>query len=99
MRALRHLQAAVKTRPADAAARNALGGLYLRVNRLAEAETELSEAARLEPKSPWPVYNLGLIASRKGDHRAAATQFRKALAVAPGFAPAQEALAKLQISK
>ena len=46
---IRHLQAAVKTRPADAPARNALGGLYLRVGRLEEAKAELLEATHLDP--------------------------------------------------
>lgn len=93
--AIAHLQSAIKVRPQDAAARNALGGLYLRTSRLTEAEAELTEAARLDPKSPWPSYNLGLISRSRGDAQTAEKHFRRALAVQPDFRPAQEALAKM----
>lgn len=97
--AVRHLQGAVKARPEDAAARNALGGLYLRTSKLTEAEAELTEAARLDPKSPWAYYNLGLVSRARGDNAGAMKFFRRALTAQPDFRPAQEALAALQKSE
>ena len=94
--AVHHLQAAIKARPQDAAARNALGGLYLRTSKLTEAEVELREATRLDPKSPWAYYNLGLVSRARGDNQAAAAFFRRALTAQPDFRPAQEALATSQ---
>ncbi|MGH9629807.1 MAG: tetratricopeptide repeat protein, partial [Bryobacteraceae bacterium] len=93
---VRHLQAAIRARPADAAARNALGGLYLRLGRLPEAEKELQEAVRLDGNSPWALYNLGLVLRRRGDRENAAVQFKRALQVEPGFRPAQQALDQLR---
>jgi Tfp pilus assembly protein PilF len=58
----------------------------------------LLEATRLDPKSPWAFYNLGILFRQSGDKRQAATQLKRALAVQPDFRPAQEALAKLQIT-
>ena len=93
--AIKHLQAAIAVRPKDAPARNALGGLYLRTSKLAEAEAELTEAARLDPKSPWAFYNLGLVSKMKGDRQNAAKYFKQALNAQPAFRPAQDALASL----
>jgi tetratricopeptide (TPR) repeat protein len=94
--AVRHLQAAVKARPDDAAARNSLGGLYLRTSKLNEAEAELTEATRLDPKSPWAYFNLGLVSRTRGDNPRAMEFFRRALTAQPDFRPAQEALAAVQ---
>jgi len=91
--AIRHLQAAVNARPQDAAARNALGGLYLRTSKLAEAEAELTQAARIDPTSPWAYYNLGLVSRNRGDQQSAVKYFRQALSVQPDFRPAHDALA------
>ena len=94
-----HLKKAVAARPRDAAARNALGGLYLRLGKLPEAEAELAEAGRLDPKSPWAPYNLALVRDKRGDRPGAIAQFRRALQVDPSFAPARSALAKLAEAK
>jgi tetratricopeptide (TPR) repeat protein len=87
-----YLKKTVAARPKDAAARNALGGLYLRLGNLPEAEAELSEAGKLDPKSPWAAYNLGLVRERRGDRAGAAAQFRRALQVDPSFAAARAKL-------
>ena len=92
---VRHLLQAVKTRPNDAAARNALGGLYMRLGNLEKAKSELNQAVRLDSKAPWAHYNLGLVLRQQGDTAGAARQFQNALDVAPGFRPAQEALERL----
>lgn len=97
--AVRHLQAAIKARPDDAPARNALGGLYLRTSKLKEAEAELTEATRLDPKSPWAYYNLGLVSRTRGDNERAAVFFRQALTAQPDFRPAEEALASIPKKK
>ncbi|MEX2260296.1 MAG: sulfatase-like hydrolase/transferase [Bryobacteraceae bacterium] len=91
---VRHLLEAVKTKPNDAAARNALGGLYLRLGSLEKAKSELDQAVRLDSKSPWAHYNLGLVLRQQGDTAGAARQFQRALDVAPQFGPAREALSR-----
>ena len=62
-------------RPKDAAARNALGGLYLRLGKLPEAEAELSEAAKLDPKSPWAATTLDSCATSAAIVRAPSRNF------------------------
>ena len=89
-----YLKKTVTARPSDAAARNALGGLYLRLGKLPEAEAELSEAAKLDPTSPWAAYNLGLVRDKRGDRAGAVAQFRRALQIDASFAPARAKLLK-----
>ena len=94
--AVHHLQAAIKARPQDAAARNALGGLYLRTSKLTEAEVELREQHHLDLTFWLTIIWVWAPRILRGDNQAAAAFFRRALTAQPYFRPAQEALATSQ---
>jgi len=74
----------------------ALGGLYLKQNRLREAQAQL-DAALPGTARPQKVYNLlGVCSVMRNDSEAAEVFFLKALEIDPGFASARANLERLQ---
>src|SRR6185436_12584261 len=62
-----------------------LGLALYNLDRLDEAFSELSLASTLAPTEATPFYRLGLVASEKGDSKAALTYWAKALDLKPAF--------------
>jgi Tfp pilus assembly protein PilF len=62
-----------------------LGVVLLEKNRLAEAATQFSEAARLQPANAIANYHLALIHQARKETRAAIACFRKALQAQPDW--------------
>jgi Flp pilus assembly protein TadD len=60
-----------------------LASAYLRVARLQEAEKELVETVRLEPRSYMAHYNLGVLFERREDYASAVESFRHARQLNP----------------
>ena len=89
---------------ADAALRGGTAelGVYVMVGRTLlilnkrEAEAVLAEAVRLAPGDPEALTLLGHAHLAAGDRVAAASAFRRALDVSPGYAPAIQGLATLR---
>jgi tetratricopeptide (TPR) repeat protein len=67
----------------------ALGVAHMLAGDLAAAEAVLREAAELNPRYPEALQNLGRLASRRGDTRAAVRWFEAALAERPGHYEAE----------
>ena len=59
------------------------------------AEPELRLLVKLDYQPSRTRFALGRLAEAKGDRVTAAAEYRRALALEPGFAPAREALAAL----
>jgi protein O-GlcNAc transferase len=75
-----HLVRAVKLEPAFAPARLALGKLYFRTDRLAEASSELERVTKLEPNLAEAYYQLGRLygrMKRTAEAQAALATFKK----------------------
>ena len=90
--ALKHLGAAVASRPADPAARNSLGTALLASDRIDEAIAEFRRVAATAPDYTQARYNLGMALLQKGDAREALTSFEHVVARSPKDAPALRAL-------
>jgi tetratricopeptide (TPR) repeat protein len=69
-------------------ARNYLGNIFLKQNRLDAAIQEYGEAIRLNPNLAEAYYNLGLALHKQGQNQAAITAYRQALVVEPTMANA-----------
>ena len=66
---------------------------------LEAAEASYGEARRLDPTDHrWP-YLLGFAAETRGDHEAAATSYRAALAIEPDLVPAIQRLARSEVER
>ena len=70
-------------------ARNYLGNIFLKQNRLDAAIQEYGEAIRLNPDLAEAYYNLGLALHKQEQNEAAITAYRQALVVEPTMANAQ----------
>ncbi|MCU0661405.1 MAG: tetratricopeptide repeat protein [Myxococcota bacterium] len=64
---------------------------------LAKAEQAFKNTVQLDPKAPQPLYNLGVLAERKGDDETARRYYLQALSVQEDYAPAVLALIKLDL--
>jgi tetratricopeptide (TPR) repeat protein len=73
-----------------------LGLVELRRGNLALAKKELERARDLNRDLPAPHHALGLLADRAGQPGVAASHYRAALKVDPGFAPARANLGRLE---
>lgn len=82
--ALELLQNAVKRSPHDAAIRDSLGWAYFKLDRLTEANREIIEAVRMDPKSAAGFEHLGDINQKLGKTVDARTCWQKALTLAAG---------------
>ena len=86
------LEALVQTRPGDAMLLYNLGEAYLRTERAMEAEASFARALAARPACAECLVGQAVVASKRGDHRAAADLARQALALAPGDVAAQRQL-------
>lgn len=84
----RVLKQALGARPNDATARLNLGTLYATQGRLDPALAELELAVRYDPNNPQALANYGTVLMMSDQPEAAEAQFRRALLIRPGFAPA-----------
>ena len=87
---------AVEINDADPRAHANVGGAAMRTGDLARAATAFERMIALGHQVAPGHFNLGVIAARRGDTAEAARRYRLALAADPAFAPAREALARLQ---
>ncbi len=69
---------AVTRLPESSPAWNLAGWVSLKNNQLAKARTQLEHAIKLDPKSPWPYYNLGQVFEKSGDTAAALSAYHSA---------------------
>ncbi|MCM2280296.1 MAG: tetratricopeptide repeat protein [Bdellovibrionaceae bacterium] len=69
------------------------GGVAFRKEDWAAARAALEQSLAMDPDRPAAVYNLGLVEFRSGKKGLGIALWRKALAMSPGFAPAEAALA------
>jgi hypothetical protein len=81
--AIEHLREAVRLKPGDDAAQLALGGIYLRQKRFAEAKVALAEVLRSNPREFQAYGYLGLISLQERDLPRASNYFGKALQLNP----------------
>ena len=78
-------------------AHNNLGVLFLSRGQLFEAASELEWACKLMPGQPDPRVNLALTLESAGRTDGALDAYATALAVSPGYLPAIQGLASLQL--
>ncbi|MCI0536581.1 MAG: tetratricopeptide repeat protein, partial [Verrucomicrobiales bacterium] len=81
--AIEHLREAVRIKPDDDVSQLALGGIYLRQKRFAEAKVALNEVIRSNPKEFQAYGYLGLIYLQEPDLREATKYLGKALQLNP----------------
>jgi tetratricopeptide (TPR) repeat protein len=89
---LRWFQAAVATRPRNAAAWNSLGIALLHQGKADGAFAAFQDAARFDPKGVIPQYNLANALQVKGDLDRAAEAYRKAIRIDGAYADAHRRL-------
>ncbi len=80
--ALKMIEAAVKADPTNSSYLDSLGWAYFKLNKLAEAEKYLLEAARFDPSSATIQEHLGDVAAKKGESEKAKAFWQKALRLA-----------------
>ncbi|MCA9289321.1 MAG: hypothetical protein KDA05_12085 [Phycisphaerales bacterium] len=78
-------------------AHNNLGVLHLRAGRLYDAAGEFEWACKLMPGQPDPRVNLALVLESAGRTHDAIDAYATALEVAPGYLPAIQGMASLQV--
>ncbi|MCF7846119.1 MAG: tetratricopeptide repeat protein [Candidatus Peribacteraceae bacterium] len=69
---------ATKRFPESGEAYNLAGWVSLTNGYLAEARTQLDQSIRLDPKSPWPYYNLGRVFEKDGKTSSALAAYHEA---------------------
>jgi hypothetical protein len=74
------LQGVTEREPKNARAWRALGTALLRTKEFDKSEAAFRKALELEPSSPAPLYNLGVLAAARGDKDGAFDWMRKAKA-------------------
>lgn len=90
--AIRLLHEIIAANPRDADARLLLGSVLMEQGERAESIAQLTEAVRLRPQSAEAGNALGEAYKAFDDPKAARRAFEKAVALDPGFAPAQVSL-------
>ena len=93
--ALAAFERAVARNPADLNARGLLVGAAMGLKRYDVAERQLKVLLDRKHQPSRTHFALGQIAQAKGDRVTAAAEYKRALALEPGFRPAQDALAAL----
>jgi len=88
---LKELHTAVKLNPANAAAHRLLARIYVEQSDLLGGEAELRRALASKPSAEVH-FELGLVEGQIGNLDAAAAQFRSAIRMNPGYAPAHSML-------
>ena len=81
--------------PDLAAAHLRLAGDYAGRGRVADAVAESRKAVRAAPDNPIAHYNLAVYLIKERHFEDAVEELRRTLALAPGFEPASELLARL----
>ena len=94
--ALTEYQRAVTLNRFDATARGRLASLAMTLRRYDIAEPHLKVLAEQKYQPARTHYALGLIAEARGDRAAAAAEYRRAIALDPKLAAAQEALRRVR---
>ncbi len=79
----------------DSEALTDLGGVYLRQDRLDEAQTVLQKAIEINPDLPAAHNLFGLARLRKGELKDADSEFRESIRIQPDFSEAQSNLGNL----
>jgi arylsulfatase A-like enzyme/Tfp pilus assembly protein PilF len=94
--AFAHYDRAVALNPSDPRLRARLANVAVRLNRVEVAAAQFSAqlAAGYQPARAH--FGLGWVAESRGDGVTAAREYRRALALDPGFKAAQDALARMQ---
>jgi arylsulfatase A-like enzyme/Tfp pilus assembly protein PilF len=93
--ALAEYQRAVTLNPSDVPARARLVNVAMNTKRFDVAEPQLRILLKAGHQPSRTHFALGVIAESKGDLTAAAAEFKRALALEPGFKQAAEALARV----
>jgi tetratricopeptide (TPR) repeat protein len=84
-RAREMYQQALKFDPANKLGHNNLGVIYLKQNRLDQAEAEFQAAVKKDPNYADAWYNLACIYAKKGQTDQAVEQLKKAARIEPGI--------------
>jgi arylsulfatase A-like enzyme/Tfp pilus assembly protein PilF len=94
--ALAHYGRAVAANPSDSRARARLANMAVRLDKVDLAAEQFTELLAADYQPARTHFGLGWVAEARGDRAAAAREYRRALAIDPGFAAAQRALARLE---
>jgi len=95
----KHIQTAIAQTPDDAYNLSTLGYLKFRQEKYDDACNVLSRAAQLDPKNPEIQNYLGVALSHKGLRPQAEAALRRAVQLAPDYAPAHNNLAVIYLSQ
>jgi len=76
-------RAGAEARPSDSISRYLLGRALVIIAEDAAAQAEFEEAARLDPRGPWPRIGLGYMHRKRGDMFKTVEIYRSALDAAP----------------
>ena len=90
---------ALAASPTPARTRNAAGLMYLSTARYDQAIQHFRAGAELEPTTPVLWLNLGRAQLAMGQNEAARTSLQQALALQPGWLPAEGALVFLEVQQ
>ncbi len=90
--ALRDYEAALEANPSDMSARARVAGMALLMRDLDLARRQFTTLVGLGYRPSRMHFGLGQVAQARGDARQAAIEYREALRLEPGFAPAKAAL-------
>ncbi len=88
---IKAFEAAQKLDPQYAPVQAELGGMIVKTDPAA-AEELFKKAEQLNPKEPRVYFGLGECARLRGDHEEAIRQYRKALALAPGYSDVHQSM-------
>jgi tetratricopeptide (TPR) repeat protein len=94
--AVADFEQAVRLKPDDASAHDNLGVALAVLGNAQEAMEQWEDAVRLKPDDGEAQCNLGIALERDGRVPEAIEHYEQALKLNPGFAPARNALARLQ---
>jgi tetratricopeptide (TPR) repeat protein len=89
------LERAHRLLPGKGSVSEALGRAYYRCGRPADARTQFAEVVENDPANDYAHFGLALCLARIGERTLAAGHLRLALAMRPGVAAYQEALARV----
>lgn len=95
--AIGELQSALVQAPDDFSTNHMLGAALIRAGRRPEAIARLLKATQLNPTHAAAHAHLGMAYAAANKHEMARNAFQTALRIDPGFAPAQNGIAKLPV--
>ncbi len=93
--AMEHYMKTIELKPRHFRAHSNLGKIYDRRGLKDQAVEQYTLAVKYGGKDPIPLYNLGALHFERGDRDAARDCWQRALKIDPAFAPAEEALERL----